>query len=173
MIRKMDRQKEIERSLNETQTQVIGFFPHSQTRAMVFPFWLKDKSLSLKYEPKVENERERAPSPMRRTFQSLLRHPKQRRMSIFAAQHQKKKEELYDLLLDAKVNASYAQRRAVDAAIVGYSVFLHLPTGAGKSLAFQVPALLSPHPKITLVVSPLIALMNVSFPISQRTSLAY
>lgn len=55
-----------------------------------------------------------------------------------------------------------AQTLAVDAARLGYSVFLHLPTGAGKSLAFQAPALLAPPHKTTLVVSPLIALMHVS-----------
>lgn len=57
-----------------------------------------------------------------------------------------------------------AQALAVDAARQGYSVFLHLPTGAGKSLAFQAPALLAPPHKTTLVVSPLIALMHVSLP---------
>lgn len=55
-----------------------------------------------------------------------------------------------------------AQALAVDAARQGCSVFLHLPTGAGKSLAYQAPALLAPPHKTTLIVSPLIALMHVS-----------
>ncbi|GMF62749.1 unnamed protein product [Phytophthora fragariaefolia] len=46
-------------------------------------------------------------------------------------------------------------------ATLGYSVFLHLPTGAGKSLAFQAPALMAAADQTTLVVSPLIALMHV------------
>ncbi|KAF4034020.1 Helicase conserved C-terminal domain [Phytophthora infestans] len=53
-----------------------------------------------------------------------------------------------------------AQSTAVKMATLGYSVFLHLPTGAGKSLAFQAPALLAAAHKTTLVVSPLIALMH-------------
>ncbi|UIZ28578.1 hypothetical protein KXD40_009369 [Peronospora effusa] len=53
-----------------------------------------------------------------------------------------------------------AQSTAVTMATKGYSVFLHLPTGAGKSLAFQAPALLTTLDKTTLVVSPLIALMH-------------
>ncbi|TDH69842.1 hypothetical protein CCR75_002346 [Bremia lactucae] len=53
-----------------------------------------------------------------------------------------------------------AQSTAVSLASQGYSVFLHLPTGAGKSLAFQAPALLTASNQITLVVSPLIALLN-------------
>ncbi|RLN90655.1 hypothetical protein BBJ28_00004046 [Nothophytophthora sp. Chile5] len=53
-----------------------------------------------------------------------------------------------------------AQTRAVELATRGFSVFLHLPTGAGKSLAFQTPALLTPADQTTLVVSPLIALMH-------------
>lgn len=40
----------------------------------------------------------------------------------------------------------------------GRDVLAVLPTGAGKSVCYQVPALLSPRP--TLVVSPLIALME-------------
>ncbi|POM69217.1 ATP-dependent DNA helicase [Phytophthora palmivora] len=53
-----------------------------------------------------------------------------------------------------------AQSTAVNMATLGYSIFLHLPTGAGKSLAFQAPALLTSADKTTLVVSPLIALMH-------------
>ncbi|CEG49018.1 atp-dependent dna [Plasmopara halstedii] len=52
------------------------------------------------------------------------------------------------------------QAMAVKMATLGYSVFLHLPTGSGKSLAFQSPALLAERHQTTLVVSPLIALIN-------------
>lgn len=67
------------------------------------------------------------------------------------------------LELDASdaVQVTEAQSTAVTMAIKGYSIFLHLPTGAGKSLAFQAPALLTAADKTTLVVSPLIALMHV------------
>ncbi len=50
------------------------------------------------------------------------------------------------------------QRRAVAAALRGRDCLAVLPTGGGKSLCYQVPALLLPH--LTLVVSPLISLMQ-------------
>jgi len=50
------------------------------------------------------------------------------------------------------------QREIIDAALAGRDVFALLPTGGGKSLCFQLPALLQPG--LTLVVSPLIALMK-------------
>jgi hypothetical protein len=62
---------------------------------------------------------------------------------------------------DERIQLTPAQTVAVDCATRGFSVFLHLPTGAGKSLAFQAPALVAPPGKTTLVVSPLIALMHV------------
>jgi len=50
------------------------------------------------------------------------------------------------------------QEKAVDAALSGKDSLVILPTGGGKSLCFQVPALCSG--KMTLVISPLISLMN-------------
>jgi ATP-dependent DNA helicase RecQ len=43
-------------------------------------------------------------------------------------------------------------------ALAGRDVFAVLPTGGGKSLCFQLPALV--RPGLTVVVSPLIALMK-------------
>lgn len=50
------------------------------------------------------------------------------------------------------------QRRAILAALQGRDCLALLPTGGGKSLCFQVPAVLLPG--LTLVVSPLISLMQ-------------
>ena len=50
------------------------------------------------------------------------------------------------------------QEEAVSTALEGRDVLVVMPTGAGKSLCFQLPAALSEG--ITLVVSPLIALMR-------------
>ena len=50
------------------------------------------------------------------------------------------------------------QEDAVEAAMAGRDVLVVMPTGAGKSLCFQLPAALSEG--VTLVVSPLIALMR-------------
>ena len=50
------------------------------------------------------------------------------------------------------------QRNAVEAALAGRDVLAIMPTGSGKSLCFQLPALVGGG--ATLVVSPLIALMQ-------------
>jgi ATP-dependent DNA helicase RecQ len=50
------------------------------------------------------------------------------------------------------------QREIIEATLAGQDVFALLPTGGGKSLCFQLPALA--RPGLTVVVSPLIALMK-------------
>jgi RecQ family ATP-dependent DNA helicase len=50
------------------------------------------------------------------------------------------------------------QREAVDAALAGRDSLIVMPTGGGKSLCYQLPGLASED--LTIVVSPLIALMN-------------
>ncbi len=50
------------------------------------------------------------------------------------------------------------QREIVEAAIAGRDVFAVMPTGSGKSMCFQLPAVLDGG--LTVVVSPLLALMR-------------
>ena len=50
------------------------------------------------------------------------------------------------------------QREAVEAAVAGRDVLVVMPTGSGKSLCYQLPALL--RDDLTIVVSPLVALMQ-------------
>src|SRR5829696_2680661 len=50
------------------------------------------------------------------------------------------------------------QQEAVDAAVAGRDVLVVMPTGSGKSLCYQLPALM--RTDLTLVVSPLVSLMQ-------------
>lgn len=68
-----------------------------------------------------------------------------------------------DLLLTLKTTFGYGafrplQREIIETALAGRDVFALLPTGGGKSLCFQLPAL--HRAGLTVVVSPLIALMK-------------
>src|SRR5436190_8475117 len=51
-----------------------------------------------------------------------------------------------------------AQKQVIDKVMAGEDVLAVMPTGSGKSLCFQLPALTLPG--LTVVVSPLIALMK-------------
>ena len=50
------------------------------------------------------------------------------------------------------------QAEIVDAVAAGKNVLAIMPTGGGKSLCFQIPALM--REGVTVVISPLIALMR-------------
>ena len=52
------------------------------------------------------------------------------------------------------------QREIIETHLAGRDVFALLPTGGGKSLCFQLPALVREPGSLTIVVSPLIALMK-------------
>ena len=72
----------------------------------------------------------------------------------------KKKQQLEELL---KIHFGYGsflpgQERAIDNVLAGRDTVVVLPTGGGKSLIYQLPALVLEG--ITIVISPLIALMK-------------
>ena len=62
------------------------------------------------------------------------------------------------------------QEAAIRAVIDGRSAAAIFPTGSGKSLCYQLPALLLPN--LTLVVSPLLALMQDQLSFLHRHGIA-
>eukprot|EP00249_Psilotum_nudum_P016915 c26051_g1_i1 orf=173-2368(-) len=70
------------------------------------------------------------------------------------------RERLLNLLKQHFGHANFRGRQleAIEAVLSGHDCFCLMPTGGGKSLCYQIPALAKPG--IVLVVSPLIALME-------------
>src|SRR5438270_12215763 len=62
------------------------------------------------------------------------------------------------------------QQQIVTDALAGRDVFALMPTGGGKSLCFQLPALL--RDGLTIVVSPLISLLNDKVDALQTSGIA-
>ncbi|HEY6693206.1 MAG TPA: ATP-dependent DNA helicase RecQ [Solirubrobacteraceae bacterium] len=63
------------------------------------------------------------------------------------------------------------QREAVEAAVRGRDVLVVMPTGSGKSLCYQLPALM--RADLTLVVSPLVSLMQDQVQAIERVAPGY
>jgi ATP-dependent DNA helicase RecQ len=63
------------------------------------------------------------------------------------------------------------QREAVEAAVTGRDVLVVMPTGSGKSLCYQLPALM--RADLTVVVSPLVSLMQDQVQAIERVAPGY
>src|SRR3954452_13206015 len=62
------------------------------------------------------------------------------------------------------------QRDVVEHVIAGHNAFVLMPTGGGKSLCYQIPALV--RPGMGLIISPLIALMEDQVAALQQSGVA-
>src|SRR4029077_6171292 len=74
----------------------------------------------------------------------------------------------HDVLAETFGFASFrpGQEQVIDTLLAGRSALAVFPTGAGKSLCYQLPALMLEG--VTVVVSPLIALMKDQIDLLQR-----
>jgi superfamily II DNA helicase RecQ len=75
-----------------------------------------------------------------------------------------REEDMMKILRDVFMLTRFrpSQREAIEAALDGKDVFISLPTGGGKSLCYQLPAVCTTGSTrgVTVVISPLIALIK-------------
>ena len=95
----------------------------------------------------------------RKRFRFVRVPLKRHRIRLFAAHHMTVPQTPQQILHDVFGYPAFRGEQAavVDALLAGQNLLVLMPTGAGKSLCYQIPALL--RDGVAIVVSPLIALM--------------
>lgn len=119
----------------------------TEDKESIIPYWIQ------KTYPKVQD--------VYRTLRGVPCHEKcEYCMKFFNPQAQLKKKFGYETF--RKYNGEPLQEKAVEAAIHGKSLLAVFPTGGGKSITFQLPALIEAETThgLTVVISPLQSLMK-------------